>query len=376
MSRFLVPILLLLTAVSRGGTVPADTLEKPALTPLEELWSHAVIYEDKGNPYLQKVRLIGRYHTNWTSVDSDQGDRTDWETRRLRLGINAEFLEQFEIRNEWNVTGLDDDIWDPKVDNIDTLFLSWKPSSSFNLTAGKHKAPLTQEFRSSSNELLTIERTVLTQSFTAIERHWGISARGEEGNWSWLTGVWAGNFREEYNAWFDSSGPAFSLSSLGYDFGKDGGSWEKALLTIQYAKTESQDAITPKFDNIISLNFEGVSGPWTLYSDLLTGWGDRELTGFQVMPGYFLTKELQAVARYQYGAGDENTLPLRNRYERLVATGAGDEAHSFYGGLNYYLHGHRAKLMVGAEYLDMEDRAADGGEFNGWTAIAGAVVWF
>lgn len=376
MSRFLISILFLHAALSQAGPATVDTLEKPALSPMEELWSHAVIYEDKENPYLQKVRILGRYHTNWASVDAEQGDGTDWETRRLRLGINAEFLEQFEIRNEWNITGLDDDEWDPKVDNIDTLFLTWKPSKSFNLTAGKHKAPLTQEFRTSSNELLTIERTVLTQSFTAIERHWGISARGEEGNWSWLTGVWAGNFREEFNAWFDSSGPAFSVNSLGYDFGEDGAAWEKALLTLQYAKTEAQDTITPKFDNIISLNFEGEAGPWTLSSEFLTGWGDRELTGVQVMPGYFLTEKLQAVVRYQYATGDVNTLRLRNRYEGLVTTGAGDQSHSIYGGLNYYIHGHRAKLMVGAEYLDMEDAAADGGEFDGWTLIGGAVLWF
>jgi phosphate-selective porin OprO/OprP len=71
-----------------------------------------------------------------------------------------------------------------------------------------------------------------------------------------------------------------------------------------------------------------------------------------------------------------NTLRLRNRYEGLVTTGAGDQSHSIYGGLNYYIHGHRAKLMVGAEYLDMVDEAADGGEFDGWTLIGGAVLWF
>lgn len=371
--------LLLLTMAPPLAAGPAPLLLDDAVPEAGQVewWERATVLDDPDAPFLQRLRFMTRYHTHMASVDSDQGASADWETRRLRFGVNAEFLRQFELRNEWNATGLDDELRDPAVANIDTLFLSWKPSKAFQTTLGKHKAPLTQEFRTSSNELLFTERSVLTQSVMTIERHWGLSAKGNDGPWSWLAGVWAGTFRGDYNQWYDDEGPAFGLASLGYDFGGEGSDWEKALLSLQYAHSGEVGAITPEFEDVLSLNFEGEAGRWSLNSDLLAGWGDRGVVGIQVTPGYFLTENLQAVARLEYADGDANTLSRRLRYERLVSpAGAGDRSTSVYLGLNYYLDGHHAKLMLGAESVDLEDHAGDGGEFAGWTCTAGWVVWF
>ena len=59
---------------------------------------------------------------------------------------------------------------------------------------------------------------------------------------------------------------------------------------------------------------------------------------------------------------------MPSRYERLAA---GDDERgntyvSTYLGLNYYIHGHKLKLMNGIEYSDM-----GGGDYDGYTLMSG-----
>jgi phosphate-selective porin OprO/OprP len=369
---------LLATTYAYAGTATTPATPTAQAAWGDNLWKNAILWEDPESYWFQKVRAILRYHANYAYVQEDDlGGAGDFETRRLRFGINTEFLQQFEFRNEWNSTGWDDDDFDPQISNIDTLYLSWKPSNAFNWTIGKHKSPITQEFRWSSNELETIERTVATQSFIAIERHWGTSFRGELGRWSYITGIWAGSFEGEYNESFDSDAAKFFLASVSYDFGAKDQAWQKALLNLQYVYTTATTDIAPRFDNILSLNFEGKHGPWGISTDHLLGWGEKNAYGMYIQPSYFLTKQLQLVTRYSFGDGDADTFSNRARYEQLVtASGAGDHYQSFYAGLNYYIYGHKLKLMAGAEYLNLKDSARNGGAFKGWTALTGLVFWF
>ena len=46
-----------------------------------------------------------------------------------------------------------------------------------------------------------------------------------------------------------------------------------------------------------------------------------------------------------------------------------------YAGLNYYIYGHRLKLMAGAEYSKL-DGGSDGGAYEGWTAFSGIRMFF
>jgi phosphate-selective porin OprO and OprP len=364
-------LLLALTSLAHAGTASV------AAGRGETLWKHANLIDDKNAVSIQKLRLMARLHMNFAGVDEeDLGSADDYETRRLRFGYNVEFLKQFEFRNEWNSIGWDDDDFDPSISNVDTLFLSWKPSKAFNLTVGKHKAPLTQEFRSSSNELLTVERTILTQSFLPIERNWGASIRGEQGKWSYLAGVYASTFDGRYNESFDQSGANFILTSLGYDFGSPDSAWSKALVTGQYAHTDEPGQVGPKFANTVSLNFEGKAGRLTLQADALAGWGAQDAYGFYIIPAWDLTKNTQLVARYSYGNGDADTLSLRRRYEELLTKGKGDQYHTFYAGLNQYLYGHKLKWQIGAEWESMKDSKGGEGKFDGVTFETSFVFWF
>ena len=62
-----------------------------------------------------------------------------------------------------------------------------------------------------------------------------------------------------------------------------------------------------------------------------------------------------------------------------LAAGAGDKKgdawFAAYTGLNYYIDGHRLKLMSGVKYSHM-DGGPGGGDFNGWTWLAGLRMAF
>ncbi|WP_256200167.1 hypothetical protein [Verrucomicrobium spinosum] len=43
--------------------------------------------------------------------------------------------------------------------------------------------------------------------------------------------------------------------------------------------------------------------------------------------------------------------------------------------MNYYLYGHKLKLMAGTEYHNMSG-GGDGGDFDGWTTLVGLRMFF
>ncbi|MFT4549506.1 MAG: phosphate-selective porin OprO/OprP, partial [Verrucomicrobiales bacterium] len=107
---------------------------------------------------------------------------------------------------------------------------------------------------------------------------------------------------------------------------------------------------------------------------------DGDAYGAIIIPTYDLTEKLQLVGRYQYAHGDNDSLRAQSRYERRVPDitdgGRGEEYHAFYTGLNYYICDHKLKLMAGAEYADLQDKAGDGGDFEGWTLFTGVRMYF
>lgn len=92
--------------------------------------------------------------------------------------------------------------------------------------------------------------------------------------------------------------------------------------------------------------------------------------GINIQPSYFLTDKLQLVGRYQLAmSDDEKGLSGQRRYERAAGSPSGDQYQAGYLGLNYYLAGHRAKLMTGVEYADMNGESEV-------TAFAGVRIFF
>jgi len=111
---------------------------------------------------------------------------------------------------------------------------------------------------------------------------------------------------------------------------------------------------------------------------------DGHVWGLTLEPTWMLLDELfgnsdplQLALRYQYASSNEdNGLHLQRRYEEKVTEGEGDNYQAFYAGLNYFLYGHKLKLMLGGEYAHMDDAADDGGEYRGWTWFGAVRLYF
>jgi phosphate-selective porin OprO/OprP len=106
---------------------------------------------------------------------------------------------------------------------------------------------------------------------------------------------------------------------------------------------------------------------------------EDDFWGFVVLPSCYIWQDrLEGVMRYEYmGAENSRGASINSRYAGRAAKkddivldegGRGDRQQSIYLGINYYLCGHRLKVMSGIEYEEMKSRGDS--VYDGWTAYA------
>jgi phosphate-selective porin OprO and OprP len=384
-------------------TAPAETGH---LSAYDRIWSKFTLYKDDNNPYLQEFSFQGRLQLQGAWGDSDRGsygsdDRPninrwgdDVEVRRWRLGFKSKFFRTWKFEGQIDVNP----DWDPFYKNIYDLYLTYAPSEAVNVTVGKFKANnFGIEQFTSSKEILTMERGLLSNLLFAGELT-GVRFSGKKGNWIYAASLTSGTLDQEFD---DFSGGTFVQASIGYDLHEKLG-LEKALVKLdwQHSSDSTNSAVADDrfgsysggaYENAFSLNSHFEQGKWGLYTDFLAadGYTAGDVWGVIITPSYYLTDGLQLVMRYQYANGDNDGLRLQSRYERLAPAynavtapdglrdgGRGENYHALYLGLNYYLYGHKLKLMGGVEYHTMDNGNDSGGEFDGWTATAGVRMFF
>lgn len=351
------------------------------------------LYKNKENPYLQEFQIEGRFQYQAAYLDGSDVNGSDFnetydEYRRVRLGVKAKFLQYFGLKYQVNlvddarnVSGGGDLDWG--YADIDEAYLSFDiakafgagPFDSLVASYGRHKFVLSQEARTSSTKLLTIERSAISNKVYGSARPTGLLVDAVTGPWSFSGGVFSsttdGVDNEEFNGWQDdviyyihAGYQATDELLLGADF------------TYNNADATSEDSVLG-YRWAASLNAEYNAGPWGVIGDLLLGDNggsgmttnaDRQdgFGGVMVMPYYWLVdKKLQLVGQYQYqGASEDEGVRVNSRYGRAdgissINSGRGDSHHSLYGGLNYYLCGHNAKIQAGVEYQTMDTPDGD-----------------
>lgn len=354
----------------------------------DKIWGLAKIYKSDSNPVLQELALQGRMHLQYATGDSDQGDygsedRPDdvlWgdvEVRRWRLGLKSKWFGKLKLDGQIDVSPN----WDPEFyGKLYDLTLTWAVSDALNLGVGKRKANLFGlEHAISSNNILTFERSLLSNTIYAGEVT-GVFANGKIGNFIYTIGAFTGDDQREFTE-FDA-GYIFQ-AGVGYDLAQITG-LEKALVKLDYQYSDDAGNVGGggSFENALSLNSTWEQGRLSLSTDLLgaTGRGNQsDVWGFHVIPAVYILDSLQFVMRYQFASGDNDGLRVQSRYERLAPDltdgGRGDQYQAVYMGLNYYLYGHKLKLMAGTEYCDMSG-GGDGGDFSGWTTLVGLRLSF
>ena len=377
---------------------PAATTPTP-LTGYEKMWSRFVLYKNDENPVIQEFALQGRIQLQYAGGDSDQGhydsgDRPedvrwgDTEVRRWRLGFKSKLFRQWKLEGQIDVNP----DWDPFYRQIYDLYLVYAPSDALNIGVGKFKAnQFGIEQLTSSKEILTMERTLLSNQLFPGELT-GLRINGKKNNWIYSFNLYSGDITQEFSDF--NTGTIFQ-AGIGYDFHQKLG-MDKAIVRLDFQHSDTaangrkfggEPRLTANasgtYESALSLNGNFEKGKWGLQTDILGAQGrgtTGDVWGIILLPSYYLTPGLQLVGRYQYANGENDGLRVQSRYERLAPFltdgGRGENYHAFYLGLNYYLYGHKLKLMAGAEYHRMDNGNDAGGKFEGVTGIAGIRMFF
>ena len=373
MKNLLVALLLVVpaqAAMAQSTAVAQGAAATDTRSAYERIWQRlTTIYDDPANPVVQRVLFTGRFQHDFAAIGADQGDHDEWNTRRLRVGPRVTLFRTFTLHVE---AELNPQEIDPLYTRLTDAYLQWSRSGRLVVTAGKHSIPYTMDGATSSRELITIDRSNLTNNIWFPQEYLpGVSVSGRSAPWVYRLGVYsAGSANKEFGE-FD--GGAATLAVAGYDFAKALGVKE-ALLAGNYVhqNEDPNNTFTRQLENIVSVNFKLETGRWGVRSEVVTATGylrQSDLWSVMTMPFVNVTDKFQIVGRYTYlGSDDPNGVQLAT-YENRVVTGRGDEYNELYAGANYYFYGHRLKLQSGVQVADMNDRANDGGEYSGvsWT---------
>lgn len=405
----------LFTATSLQAGAPVAAAPPPADKPgdwCEWLSSKpGTVYKDD-NPILQELTFFGRFQ--WQAAYIMGNDTFGYgfsddhtEVRRFRLGMQAKFLNHFKIKANVNLAddrtnlilppAANDDLgWG--YEDFDEAYISFNAAKAFGITAldsldisyGRFKHTLSHEAHTSSKKLLTVERSAIANKVYGSYRPTGVKIDASTGPWDFTAALYS---TDRPSRLFDNvdfiggwnDGLAY-YGAVGYQ-ATDELSFLWDFIYNDAEATRGDDSIF-RYKWATSLSAEYDRDHWGVIANLI--YGDNgdidnvvvrrnrqgDFWGVVIMPYYWLVEDkLQAVVRYQY-AGSENAQGIRanSRYVRrdhgpvvntnyaLSGSGRGNEHHSIYGGLNYYLCGHNLKLQAGVEYeyLNVPGAGIDG----------------
>lgn len=386
----------------------------PGETAWDRAWSGFTLYKNDDNQVLQEFSLQGRLQVQ--SIYGDDGDtfntsdykaagndETVWgddiEARRARFGFKSKWFQTWKLEGQIDV---DVDAHDSSGEfspykDIYDLYLTYAPVDTFNLSVGKTKVKFSREQEISSKEILTIERSLISNTLFPGELTgaW-VSGKGIQEYWLYELGIYGGDRVREFSSFNEG---LVILGKIGYDYSSQVG-LDTAVASLHYmhnsdpgyVKLKDADftpGTSPSFTDSIALTNDITSGRFGLTTELLYGFGfdgTAEQSGIQknisqsdvialsVIPSYYIANGLQLVGRLQLANSDAgNGITVPSRYERLskLPSGAnndekGNTYASAYMGLNYYIYGHKLKLMNGIEYSHM-----GGGDYDGYTAMTG-----
>lgn len=340
---------------------------------LDEIWQSAGLYGDPSGDEFPFIKLRGRFHGQAFTANGDGNDDHDWENRRLRLGLDVRLTERLEFGFDLNMAR---ESGDDFVENFDFLALSYQLNDNTALSAGKlRRNPLTREDSITSNRILTLERSLLTSRYF-IDNVGGIFVDHEKGSWTFAGGVLVGSTEDEFRL------PSLDGSRLFQgNVAKQISPTTEIRLDYLYNPGDPDNNDVEPYRHVVSLNSDTRSGRWGLMTDLIYAAGLPEargdLYGLVILPHFMLTDRVQLVGRYTWsGSNAIDGIRLQNRYERRTVPEGfefGDRHQAIYAGVNYYIYGHKLKLMTGLEYADFDSAS---GNTSVTTASAAVRLYF
>ena len=337
----------------------------------DDIWRFAQWYSNEENRTVQSVLFTGRFQYEHARVRDDGLEHDEWNVRRMRLGFRSQLFKQLTLHTEAEFNPQEAD---PFYMRLTDFYVRWTHGAGFAVTVGKHGVPFTLDGATSSKELLTIDRSNLSNNLWFTQEYMpGLSVAGTRDGWSYQLGVYsAGRQNREFG---DLDGSGFGLAVLAYDLSDAlGVDQARVAGNYVYQNPDPLNTFTRQLRHVTSLNFALAEGPWAARADVSGGWGylgQSDLWGAVVMPLFNVTPKLQLVARQTYiSSANPNGVRLA-RYESQLVNGRGDRYRESYLGVNYFFYGHKLKLQSGLQFADMADGAGDGGAYSGTSVTTG-----
>lgn len=377
-----------------AGPEPAAEISAPPVSNgdwCKSLKDFGKFYSNSSDPFIQEMKIFGRFQAQYAHVDGDDinGDSFsgDFDTiRRFRLGTKIKFFNNFTLlgranlvsdrRHSGGVRDFDYQSWDElklsytlkDVAGLDSLTASY----------GRHKIAMGHESHTSSKKIKTVERSAISNKIYG-NRYTGLTLQAKKGDWIGTFGFLSLDSTNGIGNWdhgeaiYLSSSHKLSCGTLVFDFFYN-------LDTDKSIGMTGYDEVGVGYQWAASVSYETQVGNWNLVLNAIYGDnGDSDYQsssnrtgnfyGFVVMPStYLIEDKLEFVARYAYQASSEDQgIRTNSRYFRAnnggaVNSGRGDEHHSIYAGLNWYLCGHNSKFMFGVEYETLDTPNAGGTE--------------
>lgn len=362
---------------------------------MDQLWSAATLYKDENNPILQSFALQGRHQLQFGDGDASSNNYLDSrpylgygdniEVRRARYGFKSKWFNNFKFEGQIDVwPQLETDIpgQDGFYRGLYDLYITYANSDAFNISIGKTKTKFGREQEISSKEILTFERSQISNQLQTGELT-GIWANGKDiaGGWLYEAGIYSNDRDRDFSNFESDSGLVF-LGKIGYDYSEAAG-LDTGVASVQYmynsepgySNGQSYSSASPTFGHSFALTNDISKGRFALVTDLYAANGDGaqpNVFGANFIPSYYIAECLQLVGSFQIAGANDRGLALYSRYEDAYVDDRGiiDDVSSYwstYLGLNYYIYGHKLKLMTGIQY----SQAADGDVYDGYTAWSG-----
>jgi phosphate-selective porin OprO/OprP len=349
---------------------PAAAAKPVAEQSLKERFENlGLIYQDKNAKGLQELWLLGRYHGHYHDTSGVGRSDSGLESRRVRLGFQATMFDRLTVHAQ-AISGSD---FEPAYNGFTELWVRWEFNPALQLTVGQQKHRFTHDRNVSSRYMSFMERSMFT-NMMGLDYTPAVTLSGRVGKLDYYAGVFSNQagtdmweaFTELHSGW---SG----LAAVTYDLGQLGGA-DTATFYGSLLHSEARTGATnlTRFDDAASVALILTEGPAALVTEVTAGFGGTrdDAIGLNLQPSLFLTDKLELVTRYQLASASQTGgLRSQRRYESVAGLPNGEHYQATYLGLNYYLAGHRIKLLTGMEHARMNNRDA-------FTLFAGFRMFF
>ncbi len=389
-------------AAEGEGEAVIPLTDEWAPSPLDPIWSKAVLFDDPSNPWVQQLAINGLFHWSaaWGSAQPSGTADVDLDgtrTRRARLGARLKAFGNTEIEAVAEFAG------DSNFNGIERLKGTTRFLDNAYVSYGKMRPGFTTEYRTEPQRMLTPERSFLV-NMVAPANTLGLMVGQDTERFDWGLG-WFSSDNDSNIGGIEGDG--FLLANLAYETVEkvEGGTpirtrWHAdyiynfddnknpAIPRYNVAGRKSANgkqliARNPAFRHLFSTGVEMEQGKFSFAGDFIVASGDTDVWGLSLTPSYWaIPGTLKVVGRYHYADTDDAGGLVggmgvgSDPYFDSTPVFVGDEYQSFYLGANLHLYRDDLILMNGVEHVILNDQAGGGFDTDAWIWHSGARLSF